>query len=260
MAGRLRAVLLDMDGTLFDSEKLWTVSLGELATRLGGRLSAATRAAMVGTNVAETVVMLHDDLGVRADVAESGEWLLSRTKELYAGDLPWLPGARELVAAVRAAGLPTALVTSTPRDLVEVALRTIGAENVDAVVAGDEVRHNKPHPESYLRAAGLLGLRPADCLAVEDSPAGIASAEAAGCAVLAVPHHVPVPPGPRRLVRPSLAGLTVAGLTAVHTTLAASGGSAAGDRDADGAGAGVRGHRHPGLDDIAGPGAWDAAP
>jgi HAD superfamily hydrolase (TIGR01509 family) len=218
----LRAVLFDMDGTLFDSEKLWTVSLTELAERLGGELSLATRLAMVGTNVPETVVMLHEDLGVVDGVEASAEFLLARTKQLYRERLPWLPGARELLAAVRAAGLPTALVTSTPRDLVDVAVAAIGPGMLDAIVAGDEVRHNKPHPESYLRAAELLGVRPACCLAIEDSPAGVASAEAAGCPVLAVPHEVPLPPGPHRVVRETgLRGVTVDTLRSIHASLSA---------------------------------------
>jgi HAD superfamily hydrolase (TIGR01509 family) len=218
----LRAVLFDLDGTLFDSEQLWTVSLNELAARLGGELSEATRLAMVGTNVADTVVMLHRDLGLPAGIAASTAWLLERTRQLYLERLPWLPGARELLLSVRAAGLPTALVTSTPRALVEVAVRAIGPGNLDAVVAGDEVAHNKPHPEPYLRAAALLGVPPRECLAIEDSPAGVASAEAAGCPVLAVPHDVPLAPGAHRVVRETgLAGVSVADLCAVHEELTA---------------------------------------
>jgi HAD superfamily hydrolase (TIGR01509 family) len=215
----LRAVLFDMDGTLFDSERLWTVSLNELAARLGGQLSPATRAAMVGTNVTETIAMLHEDLDLAGDVAASAGWLLDRTMQLYREGLPWLPGAQALMTAVRDAGLATALVTSTPRSLVNVALKTIGTEHIDAVVTGDEVTHNKPHPESYRRAAELLRVPVRDCLAIEDSPTGIAAAEAAGCPVLAVPRELPIPPGPHRVVRPSLAGLTVADLRAVHAAL-----------------------------------------
>jgi HAD superfamily hydrolase (TIGR01509 family) len=202
------AVLFDMDGTLVDSEKIWDVTLDELAARLGGVLSGATRRAMVGSNLARSLTMLHEDLGIAdGDLDGDGRWLLSRTKEYFAHGLPWQPGARELLEAVHAAGIPTALVTSTHRDLVDVALRSIGAHYFDVSVCGDEVRRNKPHPEAYLRAAALLGVPPGDCVAIEDSPTGIAAAEAAGCAVLAVPSEVPVGPGPLRTVRDSLDGV-----------------------------------------------------
>ncbi|RYY48387.1 MAG: HAD family hydrolase [Actinomycetales bacterium] len=88
----------------------------------------------------------------------------------------------------------------------------------DAVVTGDEVSRGKPHPEPYLAAARMLGVDPADCLAVEDSATGAASADAAGCVVLVVPHMVTVPDGPRRLVRPSLAGLDVSMLRELWAT------------------------------------------
>lgn len=211
--GGAAAVLFDMDGTLVDSEKIWDITLDELAAELGGQLSHATRQAMVGSNLYDSVVMVHDDLGVVADPETSGRFLLDRTREYFARGLPWQPGARDLLDAVRAAGLPTALVTSTFRDLVTVALRTIGPHYFDAVVTGDEVTHNKPHPESYLRAAALLGVEPGRCVAIEDSPTGSTSALRAGCTVLAVPSEVPVAPAPGLVLRDSLVGVTVDWLT-----------------------------------------------
>jgi HAD superfamily hydrolase (TIGR01509 family) len=213
------AVLFDMDGTLVDSEKIWDVTLDELAARLGGVLSGATRRAMVGSNLARSLQMLHDDLGITGgDLDGDARWLLDRTKAYFARGLPWQPGARELLAAVHAAGIPTALVTSTHRDLVDVALRSIGAHYFDVAVCGDEVSRNKPDPEAYLKAAALLGVDAADCVAIEDSPTGIAAAEAAGCAVLAVPSEVPVPPGPLRTVRDSLVGVDTGHLAGLLAT------------------------------------------
>ncbi len=214
-AGPLAAVLFDMDGTLLDSEKMWDVALHDLAASLGGTLSADARRAMVGSNMRDSVALLHSDVGVDADPAASAAFLSARTTELFRTGLTWRPGARELLGAVRAAGVPAALVTSTHRALTEVALDTLGRENFAASVCGDEVAEPKPAPESYLRAAELLGVRPQDCVAIEDSPTGAAAAQAAGCAVLAVPSEVPVPPAPGRTVRQSLDGVTLAYLASL---------------------------------------------
>lgn len=211
----LSGVLFDMDGTLLDSEKIWDVALVDLATWLGGELSAAARTRMVGSSLARSVAILHHDLDVDADPESSGAYLTERTAELFRTKLIWKPGARELLTVVRAAAIPAALVTSTHRRLTEIALDTLGRENFAAVVCGDEAARPKPHPDPYLRAARLLGV-PADrCVAIEDSPLGVAAASAAGCAVLAVPSEVPLEPAPGVTVRRSLVGLSVDDLAAL---------------------------------------------
>jgi HAD superfamily hydrolase (TIGR01509 family) len=205
------AVLWDMDGTLVDSEKVWSVSLAETARRLGGELTAAARDAMIGSNMARTLVLMFDDLGLDPDPArmtEAGQWLTARTGELFAAGLEWRPGALDALRMVRAAGWSTALVTNTERALTEMALESIGREHFTVTVCGDEVPHGKPAPDPYLRAAELLDVAAEDCLAVEDSPTGATAAERAGAAVLVVPCEVPVPAGPRRVHRGSLVGLT----------------------------------------------------
>jgi HAD superfamily hydrolase (TIGR01509 family) len=211
----LAAVLFDMDGTLLDSEKIWDVALDDLAHDLGGELSDAARRRMVGSSLARSITIMHDDLRIDADPECSGAYLLERAAELFRTALVWKPGARELLVAVHEAGLPAALVTSTHRRLTEIALDTIGREYFAATVCGDEVPHPKPAPDPYLRAAELLGVAPADSVAIEDSPLGIASAEAAGCVVLAVPSEVPLKAVPGRTVVPSLVGVTVADLAAL---------------------------------------------
>jgi HAD superfamily hydrolase (TIGR01509 family) len=187
----LAGVLFDMDGTLVDSEKVWDVGLTELADRYGGVLSGLARARMVGTSMAESMSILHDDIGQPwRDPAASVAWLEQRMLELFAAGLVWRPGAAELLAGLHAAAVPMALVTATRRHLVDVALRTIGRGYFGAVVAGDEVDETKPHPMPYMTAAALLGVDVRQCVAVEDSPNGVASALAAGAAVLAVPAEV----------------------------------------------------------------------
>jgi HAD superfamily hydrolase (TIGR01509 family) len=187
----IAAVLFDMDGTLVDSEKVWDLALGELAAEYGGTLSTTARLAMVGTSMAESMAILHADLGQPwRDAAGGADRLERRVAELFAAGLEWRAGARALLRDVRAAGLPTALVTSTARRLVDVALGTLGRDSFDIVVCGDEVDRPKPHPAPYLAAADALGVPIARCVAVEDSPHGVASARAAGAVVLAVPCEV----------------------------------------------------------------------
>lgn len=207
------AVLWDMDGTLIDSEKLWDIPLYEWAERAGGHLSTELRESMVGSNMARTAHILLDVVGRPVDavaVAEVSAWIRTRMADVFAGDLLWRPGALDALRTVRSSGTPAALVTSTERQLTEAALNTIGAEFFDVTVCGDEVDGlNKPHPEPYLRAARLLGVDPARCVAVEDSPTGTASAAAAGCTVLVVPCDVSVAAGERRILRDSLVGLSI---------------------------------------------------
>ena len=205
---RPAAVLFDMDGTLVDSEKVWDIALRELAVRAGGSLSDAARHAMIGNSMATSMRLMREDLG-QPDRPEAPDvaWLNARVLDLFADGLVWRPGACELLHAVRVAGLPTALVTSTGRALVEVALKTIGPENFDVVVCGDDVTMPKPDPEPYRTAAALLGVRVEDCVAIEDSPTGVASALASGAAVLAVPAELELPPTDGVHLRTSLVGV-----------------------------------------------------
>jgi HAD superfamily hydrolase (TIGR01509 family) len=216
------AVLFDMDGTLVDSEKLWDVALHELARAYGGALSQPARQAMVGQDSLTSMAILHTDLGQpERDPVAGAAWLENRVGELFADGLRWRPGARELLEATRAAGIPTALVTSTVRRLVDIALPWLGAGNFNVVVCGDEVTATKPDPAPYLAAATLLGVPIGRCVAVEDSPTGVSSALAAGAAVLAVPSETPVEPADGVHILDSLTGVDIdllAGLSAPVAT------------------------------------------
>jgi HAD superfamily hydrolase (TIGR01509 family) len=137
------------------------------------------------------------------------------------GGLIWRPGAQALLAGVRAAGVPTALVTSTRRILVEVALDTLGRDMFDVVVCGDEVTATKPDPAPYLRAAELLGVPIEACVAIEDSPTGVASAVASGAGVLAVPCDLELPPIDGVVQRDTLLGIDLDYLAALTTAVTA---------------------------------------
>ncbi|MBF6537297.1 HAD family hydrolase [Nocardia farcinica] len=212
MTGRLAAVLWDMDGTLLDSEKLWDIAVRELAVELGTEMTDEVRHALVGASGPNALRILFDGLGVDPTteaLREAADFLERRVGDLMTGPIPWRPGAADALALVRAAGLPSALVTNTIRSLTEFGLDTLGRHHFDVSVCGDEVTEGKPAPDPYLRAAELLGVDPRHCVAVEDSPTGARAATAAGCAVIVVPCEVPVPDGPGRVLRESLIGLTV---------------------------------------------------
>jgi HAD superfamily hydrolase (TIGR01509 family) len=219
----VKAVLWDMDGTIIDSEKLWDVAINELYARHGRVLAPEIRESTVGGSADGVIRIVFEDLGLEPDpdhMADVANWMHDRVGELFGAGLPWCAGAQELLDALRVAEVPMALVTNTRRALTENALNSIGRHYFSVAVCGDEVAHGKPAPDAYLRAAELLGVAAADCLAIEDSVTGSAAAEAAGCPVLVVPNEVEVPPGARRAFIDSLSGLSVAELRGAHGELA----------------------------------------
>ncbi|MCC8928138.1 HAD family hydrolase [Rhodococcus sp. BGS-1C] len=208
-------VLFDMDGTLLDSEKIWDVAVAELSLELGRELTAEVRESTLGNSMHGALRKVFAHTGTDATdsaLQDSRNWLTERVAELFSQGIPWRPGAKDTLALAREMGLKTALVTNTERGLVENALETIGREYFDFTVSGDEVDEGKPHPAPYLRGASLLGLDPATCLAIEDSPTGSLSAYRAGCSVLLVPSEVAVSPGPGYVIRETLLGVTAGDL------------------------------------------------
>lgn len=205
----LAAVLFDMDGTLIDSEKLWSLALAEVASELGGELSSETRTAMIGKDLVGSVTMLIEDVGSDAEIDVVKRLLVSATAAHFATSIEWQPGAQRLLREVREAGVATALVTSTHRNLTSEALETIGRDNFDIVICGDDVERTKPDPQPYQWALRDLDVPSASAVAIEDSVSGSTAAAAAGLATLVVPSEVPVPPGPQLTVIDSLSGVTV---------------------------------------------------
>lgn len=195
------AVLFDMDGLLIDSEPLWTVAERAVAAELGGEFTPTIKAAMIGQTLPIAVPILLEGLGTpqaqAADPVEVGQRLLAQVAELFRDELPLQPGALKLLEVVREFDVPTALVSSSYRLLVDTALIALGTDRFDVTVAGDEVAASKPAPAPYLAAAEQLGVDPRHCVVVEDSPAGMRSALAAGCGCVLVPTFAPdeVPAG-----------------------------------------------------------------
>ncbi|MEP7023291.1 MAG: HAD family phosphatase, partial [Actinomycetota bacterium] len=194
----LQAVLFDMDGLLIDSEPLWFEVERSIMADLGGEWGPGDQLALVGGSLSRSVDYLLGRATRPAARKDVARWMVDGMAALLTErGVAVLPGARELLAEVAAAGIPYALVTSAERKIMEVALPKIGA-NFTATVCAEDVREPKPAPEPYLRAAALLGADPACCVVLEDSPNGVAAAEAAGCPVVAVPSLLPIPTRPGR--------------------------------------------------------------
>jgi HAD superfamily hydrolase (TIGR01509 family) len=208
----LGAVLFDMDGLLIDSEPLWFEVETEVMTRLGGTWTEADQETLLGSSLGNAVRYFVERAKVPADPAEVGEWMVGGiVAKVRDHGVPIMPGAVELVSDVAAAGLPYALVTSSQRRFVDAVLARTGLR-FPVMVTGSDVTRSKPDPEPYLLASSRLGLPPGRCLVLEDSPTGVAAAEAAGCFVVAVPTLGGIQPRPGRWVRSSLTGVDVAWL------------------------------------------------
>jgi HAD superfamily hydrolase (TIGR01509 family) len=202
------AVLWDMDGTLVDTEPYWIECEFDLVAQYGGTWSLEHAHSLVGKALLDSGEYLRRHGRVDLTAEQIVERLLDGVVARVRRHLPWRPGAQELLRRLHAEQVPCALVTMSYRRLAEAVASALPEGTFATVVAGDDVTHGKPHPEPYLTAAARLGVAPADCVAVEDSPTGVASAVAAGVPVLAVQHLVPLRSGPGRQLADTLVGVT----------------------------------------------------
>ncbi|MBZ5739885.1 HAD family phosphatase [Nocardioides sp. GBK3QG-3] len=199
-----------MDGTLVDTEPYWIETEYALAERYGGTWSEAHALNLVGNDLLDSGRYIREHMGIDLEPEQIVQELLDGVVGRVEQEVPWRPGAVELLTGLVASGTPCALVTMSYERFVAPILARLPAETFRVIVTGDKVEFGKPHPEPYLTAAAALGVRPEDCLAVEDSNTGAKSAEAAGCLVLVVENHVPVLVGERRVFADTLEGIDLA--------------------------------------------------
>jgi HAD superfamily hydrolase (TIGR01509 family) len=182
------AVVFDLDGVLLQSEEVWDAVRERYVRERGGRYDKEVQRTMMGMSAPEWSAYLHEDAGVPDEPEAINHDVVELMLEAYRRELPLLPGA---VAVVRrtAATFPLALASSSNRAIFEEVLRLAGLEECfSATVSSEEVARGKPAPDVYLEAARRLEVPPERCAAVEDSHAGIRSAEAAGMRVVAIPN------------------------------------------------------------------------
>lgn len=182
------AIVFDADGLLIDTEPAWVAARGALYARHGAPFGPGERQATLGTGVSGTARRLSVRLGDGARAGElTAELLDLLVAEVARATVHPLPGAAALVDELTGR-ISLAVASNSPRALLERTLEAAGfAGRFDVVLGVDEVARPKPAPDLYLRAVERLGARPEDSVAVEDSPAGVASARSAGLYVIGIP-------------------------------------------------------------------------
>ena len=214
------AVLWDMDGTLVDTEPYWIAIETELVESYGGTWTPEDALQLVGNALIDSAHTLRR-AGVDMEPDAIVQLLTDRVADrLRTEGVPFRPGARELLADLRAQGIPTALVTMSLRRMALRVVDLIDFPAFDVVVAGDDVTNPKPHPDPYLQAAELLGIDIADAVVIEDSPTGLASGLASGATTLGVPHIVALDDLGAHELWPTLEARTSADLAALRARFA----------------------------------------
>jgi HAD superfamily hydrolase (TIGR01509 family) len=202
------AIFFDMDGTLVDTEPYWLIAETSLMAEFGHEWSLEDQKHCLGGPLPRVGAYMFD-----LAKSESPEFfvreLVQRVESQFLTGLHFMPGARELMDEIYAAGIPMGLVSASPRNLVDATLRSLDHDYFVISISSNEVRESKPNPESYLKAAAALGVEIRDSLILEDSRPGIAAAQASGALVLAIPHLVDVAEHPRTLVVDSLVDLNL---------------------------------------------------
>ena len=220
--GPLQAVLWDMDGTIVDTEPYWIQAEKDLVAAYGGSWTDSDAEAMVGQALTYSAGLLQN-AGVPLTIREIIDRLISQVTANVRTQIPWRPGARELLAELRETGIPCVMVTMSEPVLANEIRRQLPAGTFEFLVTGDMVQQGKPHPEPYELAFDRLsslipGLVKDRVVAIEDSLPGVTSAGAAGLVTLGVPHFLPLPPDEGRHEWETLAGRNAADLASLVTS------------------------------------------
>ena len=204
------AIFFDMDGVTIDSEPQWHLSERELMAEFGYEWQEVDQIACLGGPLSRVGIYMAEKVQNVHDGAWFTNALISKQIEKMRNGVEILPGVESLISDFRSLKLPIALVSASPRRIMDVALDVLPSGFFDFSISSDDVERTKPHPDPYLLAAKKIGVDIHNCLVIEDSMTGITSARAAGAWILAVPHYIDVPAEERLRKVTSLAGLTAA--------------------------------------------------
>ena len=199
------AVFFDMDGLLVDSEPLWLESETEMMAEFGYQWLESDQAACLGGPLDRVGNYMSGLIGGKRDGHSLMLEIIERMVLKFKGELPFMPGAVELISDLRANGIELTLVSASPRSLVDAALSNFVENPFARSISSNDVKITKPDPEGYLLAASSGEHEISNCLVLEDSLTGVTAAKASGAWVLAVPHLVPIEKSGRVDVTNSLA-------------------------------------------------------
>jgi HAD superfamily hydrolase (TIGR01509 family) len=212
-----QAVLWDMDGTLVDTEPYWLKSEQAFANRHNANWEIGDAEQFIGFSLYDTADLLRKKFNLQNQTDQQIiDELTNGVVEQIEDELPFRPGALELLRELREKGIPTALVTMSMSDMANSVVSRIPFKAFDVVLGGDQVQFGKPHPEPYIRAAEKLGVDPSGCIALEDSKTGLTSAETAGTVAIGIPHIAKIPEQTGRILIDSLEGMTVTKLQRIY--------------------------------------------
>lgn len=210
-----------MDGTLVDTEPYWMAAETALVQSYGGTWSHEQALQLVGNGLLESANILR-----AAGVDMAPDAIVDRLTDdvrtsLATQGVPFRPGAKALLRDLHANGIRTALVTMSLRRMALSVVELIEFDAFEEVVAGDDVEQPKPHPEPYLKAAGLLDIAIDEAVVIEDSPTGLRAGLSSGAVTLGVPHMVPLDEVGAHALWPTLEGRTAQDVIDLYASITA---------------------------------------
>ena len=202
------AVFFDMDGLLVDSEPQWLIAETELMADFEYKWTTTDQNYCLGGPLTRVGQYMFEKSGKKESPEFFTRSVVERMTQKLSAGAPVLPGALELLLELKSNSIPTALVSASPRVLVDAVLNNLKNHTFKFSLSADDVKNAKPDPEAYLKAAEILGVEISNCLILEDSPTGVKAATTSGAFVIAVPHFVEVEPRERLRVISSLTELS----------------------------------------------------